>query len=549
MLAAFVLAGVWSACAAAVAQPLLSPGDSLPPGDGPAVPGGSLVFPEGFPEFDDDSDGPAVRYPGLPNDDSDVLAPETTDYPPLSDDAEILARELSLAEYVPDALGGRAALPAYYYRPSYYQTSDLGARPIADYAPPGFEAREFQDAPGAPEFTALTPPPAVDNNGVVRGMMPGSILIPGSPTSFRIRGFARLGGTYDFDPIGSRDDFVTSTIPVPQSAGQNVDMSARYSRIALETWTPTAIREWTAHTFIEGDFFNGPAQAAGAGGNAFRLRFAFVDFGYFRFGQQNSVFMDGNAWPSVADFAGPRGLANQRRPGARVTLPLADRLYWAAGIEQPFSDVTTNGLGTNVQDTPDLASHLRYEGDLGHLQISGIARAIGYDPTDGDVTRRGGLGGSVSTVFHPWAALTGSAPVHKVNATGLERSRVLLQATAGHGVARYLQDTTGLGLDGQVDPLTEAFDLPMAVGWTASYEHWYSERWLTNVTYSQVDIDSVGQQANNTYNGAKYLAASLWWVPVRNFSAAIEYLHGVRENLDGASGEADRIQGLLQYNF
>ena len=53
------------------------------------------------------------------------------------------------------------------------------------------------------------------------------------------------------------------------------------------------------------------------------------------------------------DLAGPRGLVNQRRPGARVTIPLSDKLFWAFGIEQPFSDITTNGLGTNVQDVPD----------------------------------------------------------------------------------------------------------------------------------------------------------------------------------------------------
>jgi hypothetical protein len=353
----------------------------------------------------------------------------------------------------------------------------------------------------------------------------------------------------DFDPIGSRDDFVTNTIPVPQDSGQNFNMSARYSRIAVETWTPTAFNEWNVHTFIEGDFFNGNAQAAGAGGNPFRLRFAFVDFGYFRLGQQNTVFMDGNSWPSTADFAGPRGLANQRRPGARVTLPIADKLYWAAGVEQPFSDITTNELGTNVQDTPDLASHFRYEGDLGHVQLSGLGRAIGYESNAGDLTRRGGWGGSASTVFHPWAALIGSDFVHKANPTGLERSRILAQYTAGHGVGRYIQDTTGLGLDGQVDPLTGAFDLPFVAGWATSYEHWYNEQWLSNFTYSEVTVDNTAGQAGATYSGARYIATSLWWIPVRNMSIAVEFLHGVRENLDGQSADANRIQTLFQYNF
>lgn len=447
----------------------------------------------------------------------------------------------------------RPPLPTYYFQPAYYNNDEIGARPLADYAPPGYEARNFQDAPGAPEFTRLVPPPRVieedRDNAVVRGMMPGSFLIPGTNTSLRLRGFVRLTSLFDFDPIGSRDDFVTNTIPVPEQSGQNFNMSARYSRIVIESFTPTSFDDWNVHTFIEGDFFNGAAQAAGAGGNPLRLRFAFVDFGYFRVGQQNTVFMDSNAFPSTADFAGPRGLANLRRPSVRMTLPIGESLYWATGIEQPFSDITTSGQGSNEQDVPDIATHLRFESVFGHVQLSGVGRAIGYRPTGGDLTRRGGWGASASTVFHPWAALTGCDPVNNPNPTGLERSRILAQCTAGQGIARYLQDSAGLGLDGQVDPIDGSFDLPFVLGWTASYEHWLSDKWLTNLTYSAVHVDNTSNQPGSTYSEAHYVAASLWWIPVTRLSLAIEYLHGIRENENNQSADADRIQTLLQYNF
>jgi hypothetical protein len=61
------------------------------------------------------------------------------------------------------------------------------------------------------------------------------------------------------------------------------------SRIATDTWTPTPFNDWTLHTFVESDFFNGPGQAATAGGNQFRLRHAYIDYGYFRVGQQNTL--------------------------------------------------------------------------------------------------------------------------------------------------------------------------------------------------------------------------------------------------------------------
>jgi len=384
---------------------------------------------------------------------------------------------------------------------------------------------------------------------VTRGIFPGSFLVPGTDTSFRLRGFVRLQGFYDFDPIGSRDSFVPNTIPVPQGVGQNFNYSARMSRIAFESWTPTPFHEWTVHTFIEGDFFNGPGQAAGGGGNPFRLRHAFVDFGYFRLGQQNTVFMDASNWPSLVDFQGPASWVNQRRPGARATLPLADKLFWAGGIEQPFSDITTNGLGDNVQDVPDFATHLRYETDFGHVQLSALGRAIGYRPTFEGVTRRFGGGASASAVFHPWALVTGEDPVRQANPSGLTRCRILLQGTAGRGIGRYINDTVGLGLDGQVDPATGAFDLPNLVAWNASYEHWFSERWLANVTYGVNHVGNTAGQPGSTYDAAKYLATSLWFIPFRNFSVGTEFLYGERENLNTELGRARRLTALVQYNF
>ncbi len=452
-----------------------------------------------------------------------------------------------------DYLPATQALPSYYYQASYYETSGVGARAIADYAPPGYEARDYETAPGAPEFTRITPPtrPVLGEASevVTRGMMPGSFLVPGTNTSFRLRGFVRLASLFDFDPIGSTDSFVTNTIPVPEQVGQNFNMSARMSRFALESWTPTNFHNWNVHTFIEGDFFNGAPQAAGGGGNPFRLRHAFVDFGYFRFGQQNSVFMDGNNWPSLVDFQGPNSWVNQRQPSVRMTLPIFDRLYMASSIERPFSDITTNDLGDGVQDVPDMAAHLRYEGDVGHLQISSLMRTIGYRPTGGDLTRRTGGAVSGSLVFHPWAILLDTDPVREENPSGLTRSRILTQATWGSGVGRYLNDLAGQGFDGQVDPNTGAFDLVESTGWNASYEHWFNEHWLSNFTYAEVHPGSVAGQPGSTYDEATYFAASLWWIPVPRMSLGMEFLTGRRENIDGQGARTDRLGGLFQYNF
>ncbi len=133
--------------------------------------------------------------------------------------------------------------PPYYYQRDYYLRSGVGARAIADYAPPGYQPREQQEGPAVPEYSSITPPPSdswEDSDQLVtRGLYPGSFIVPGTNTSFRLRGFVRLAALYDLAPIGSRDSFVTNTIPAPQQVGQNYNMSGRISRFALETWTPT----------------------------------------------------------------------------------------------------------------------------------------------------------------------------------------------------------------------------------------------------------------------------------------------------------------------
>ena len=63
-------------------------------------------------------------------------------------------------DYSSSSAGSLTRLPAYYFEPSYYNTPWVGARPFADYAPPGYEEeREVQDAPGNPVFVRTPPPP------------------------------------------------------------------------------------------------------------------------------------------------------------------------------------------------------------------------------------------------------------------------------------------------------------------------------------------------------------------------------------------------------
>ena len=124
-----------------------------------------------------------------------------------------------------------------------------------------------------------------------------------------------------------------------------------------------------------------------------------------------------------------------------------------------------------------------------------------------------------------------------------------MQYSFGRGIGRYIQDTAGLGLDGQVDAVPAGFDTAYAAAWSISYEHWFTEKWLSNVTYSEDLAGFKGGQPGNTYIGAKYLVASIWYIPFRNMSIGFEYVWGERKNVDEQRARANRIDGLIQYNF
>jgi hypothetical protein len=504
-------------------------------------------------KVDDSDDDDVVTAADMQPSDSENSLQPPADYAPFGTRAREEQSAPGEPEYESEDDRESDPLPEYIYDPERFNAYYNQVHQLADYAPQGYETRDYQSAPGDPEYSPLTPPVRVSQEErdkfVVGGIVPGSFLAPGTNTSFRLRGFVRLAGLYDLDPIGVRDAFVTNSIPVPQTEGENFNMSARISRFAIETWTPTDWCERTIHTFIEGDFFNGADQAVGGGGNAFRLRHAFFDVGWFRFGQQNSVFMDGTNWPSLVDFQGPNSWNNQRQPSARVTVPLTDSIYWATSVERPFSNINTNGLGSQVQDVPDVATHLRLERDLGHVQVAGLFRSIGYEPTGGVTTRETGSGISGNLVFHPWAVLMGTNPVRDENPSGLTRSRILMQSSWGQGIARYLNDLAGQELDGQVNPVTGEFNTVKVYGWNASYEHWFNEHWLTNATFSRVHATSNPNQPATTYEAGQYLAYSIWWIPVARMSVGAECLWGSREDVDGVSAEATRVHGLFQYNF
>jgi hypothetical protein len=55
--------------------------------------------------------------------------------------------------------------------------------------------------------------------------------------------------------------------------------------------------------------------------------------------------------------------------------------------------------------------------------------------------------------------------------------------------------------------------------------------------------------AGSTYRYGQYVAANVFYEPVNNCMVGFEYLYGNRHNVDGTSGNAHRVNAMIQYHF
>ena len=383
-------------------------------------------------------------------------------------------------------------------------------------------------------------------------------------TKYRWYGFVRLDGIYDFKPIASTDSFVTSSIPIPQGNENNAVLTPRYTRLGFDTSTKLNWTDYTVDTRIEVDFFNGNTSGS-FGSYDWRMRFAWIEFGPLQVGNAASVFMDYDVFPNVLDYQGPPGMILMRQGLARLKFPVdGDCTTVAMGVEQPYSDIqweqngqfvvnpgtgiiTDPGDDRNVQQMPDFTGNIRHDYGYGHVQAAGIVRLISFsEAPNGEEFNQTGYGGNLTGTWHPYAWCNGCCP--KNSDDPWVKSRFLGGYAAGHGITRYFQDPNGLGLDGVFTPAT-GFELIDSRGWFVAYEQWWTAKWASNFSYSEMHVDDPAVLPADTYQDGKYISANLIWLPFERMGIGTEVLFGERENKDGQTGEAVRIQTAMQYKF
>jgi len=166
---------------------------------------------------------------------------------------------------------------------------------------------------------------------------PGSLPIPGTSAAMRIGGFVKMNIVESFDPIGSPDRFIVSTIPVPQTSGATTSsLTVSQSRLNLELRDVT--RGGPLRAFVEGDFAGSDVVSASAL-NTFRLRHAFGQYKALLIGKTWSTFMDANARPEDLDFEGINGQILVRQPQIRYFPKIAKDWNLLAALDDPSPEI------------------------------------------------------------------------------------------------------------------------------------------------------------------------------------------------------------------
>jgi len=420
----------------------------------------------------------------------------------------------------------------------------------------GMQGAEAQSAPGA-------------------GSFPGSFLVPGTQTSFKVGGYVKGDFTYDFSAQQNINGGAAPTSApydgnqtINAGAGHNIhgtsQMTASESRFNIETRTPTGYGE--LKTYIEGDFTN-PNGLTNSGSlhlntnsYGFRLRYAYGTLGPVLVGQYNSVFRDSASEPETLDFGGAIVAGVTRQPQVRYTFDFGNGLTLATAAENPQSNIVSNpvsaggtpqGTGTGSK-IPDFTAALKYAGPWGEIEGRAVFRDVYWD---GSHIVTPNLSSGASSAFGWALGISGAF-------TGWwGKDNASFQINGGQGAGRYVFGaqltnpdagfSAGSGNTGGLKPIGQ-------VSGMVQYQHWWTDMLRSTVagSYAKQYVNS------NIYPSCEDVSAcftsldhawtvhvNLIWSPVPQVDTGIEWIRMQAHSQAGLNANTNRIQTSMKFKF
>lgn len=367
----------------------------------------------------------------------------------------------------------------------------------------------------------------------------GSIPIFGSDWRFATRGYVKLDVIQDFDYVGDRFEFYVPSIPVDGDPDASLDgrstFHAKESRIGFDFRKKVVNangNEYPLQVFLELDFFDDRED--------FRLqprmRHAYGVLGRVLGGQTWTTSADMIALAGTIDFDSGDALYGDRVSQIRWADRLNDTTTWAIALEENKSDIG-NPLGfdgSNRADTPSLAGNVRWTRERAHL-------GLGYDIFGLDW--QGGSTGPDDSTIGWGLALSGRYLLGDD-----ARNALSGQLTVGEGSAFRVLSFSGAAAGAVLDPQGNIETLEHWQAYLA-YNHYWSESLNSSFVFAHSFVDTTDYQDPSAIESVSTVHANLIWFPYNAVSTGVELMWGERENRDGASGDALRLQYMLKFKF
>ena len=352
----------------------------------------------------------------------------------------------------------------------------------------------------------------------------GFIKLDASVTDFS-------GGELPSSSIG-RDFYIPGLVPVGgEGDGPDFDFNPRETRFVFDVAAERGGLDIGGR--LEFDF-----QVTSDGNervsNSFtpRMRQAYVTINNWLLGQAWSTFQDVSALPDNLDFIGPtEGTVFIRQPMIRYT-----RGPWQIALEQPETEITGPAgerilAGDDV--APDIVLRHNAKGGWGHLTAAALFRVLHVE----DEIVPGALS---DTALGYGVSLSGKLKVG-------EKDDFRFMATYGEGVGRYI----GVNVvnDAAVNTMG-GLDLIATYSGFASYRHFWSDKWRSNLTGGYFKADNPMDLVGGAVTDQVYsIHANLIYSPAPKLDVGVEYIFANRRLENDLDGDMNKVQFSTKYSF
>ena len=366
-----------------------------------------------------------------------------------------------------------------------------------------------------------------------------------SDFTFGVGATFHMTGYYDF--AGSINDytFKPSLISIPTIDSKHLGFTMSNTEIHVKAKSYLGNDKFIAYMQI-----NNKAKEWGT--NDIRLTQAYISWNHFSVGRTYSFFMDLEAGAMTVDMQGANGEISRTHCLLGYTLPFHDKWTFAVAVEEPsFNIISTEqyGVGVDFQKAPDVAMHLKYKGEIGHVQLGGLFRLMAYYST----ITNGILEGS-KTFYEPGCGFSLSG---KINATPWLSFSA--QLTGGVGISSYINDLDDLnvffGLVKEYTPggYRQLRTVPVEAGYVSATVNWTDEL-RSAFLYGFTSVNKPkGMTLLSDLKTSQYFATNLFWHISPYLFVGAEYLHGYKtiyaQEGDLNHDHANRIDATITYRF